>query len=173
MSTDFTAIHAALERLRAAVVGELTPEEIERVLTQRARLLAARAEKVVERPVLHQVVAVRRGDSVLGLPIHAVREIRQVTAVALPHATDWVQGLFQLRGDIACLVDVQPFFGPVSPMPANAAVLAALVHHRGETFGLRIDELYGPRTVYADECVVEPAAWAHDFVIAMILDVSV
>jgi chemotaxis signal transduction protein len=128
----------------------MEPETIE-LLKKRAREVRARNSSMQFREVFHEVIVVRRGKSVLGLPIDAVREIRLVHPVALPHRTPFIQSLYQVRGKVQCLVDLQPFFDAPSDFPGNEGVAAAIVsNHKGE-IGIRIDEVIGPRVVYLDE----------------------
>jgi chemotaxis signal transduction protein len=167
MSLDSTAIHAVLARLEAQTKGEITPERAEKILKDRARQLAARQDVTTQRRVLFEVVAVKRGDSLIGFPMAEAQEIRHIKAVPLPHATLYVQGLFQLRGEVSCLIDLQPFFGA---LPDNGEVMAVLVTHGGETCGYRIDALVGPRQVFADECNKQNELWAHDFALGFTHD---
>ena len=124
MSIDFTAIRAAIERLGGSLRTELEPQALARLLADRARLLARRTDVGQMREVLAQVLAVRRGRTLLGLPMVCVDEVRQVNVVPLPGGNAYVQGVFHVRGEVVCLLDAHPFFGAAEPLPADGATLA-------------------------------------------------
>lgn len=148
MTVDFDALRARLgasfERLDDAA-------NVERVLRARARSAAARALEVVEREVVAGVVVVRRARSTWGIPMASLEEVREVLVTRLPHASPTVVGLFHRRGQIASLVDLQPLVGPSDALGHGDRVLVAVVRSGSHVLGLRIDEVVGPRDVYADE----------------------
>ena len=127
------------------------PEAVERLLRERSRQLASRRLERVERRILEEVVVARRDDSLIGIPIGALEEVRPVIVTRLPMAPVTVCGLFQVRGSIFCLVDLQPFFGEAVPVEHGARVLAALLAGAAGKLGLRIDEVIGPRQIAFDD----------------------
>jgi len=151
VSELFDRLHDALSRLYELAAGRLAPGTEERILAERRRRLAARGAAAAARERLSDVVAVRRGGQALGLPLGAVREIWRVRAVPLPYATAFVQGLFAVGGRTECLVDPLPFFADPEPLPEDGSLLAAVVAHGRRSVGLRVDEVLGVRTVWADE----------------------
>ncbi|MBZ0115619.1 MAG: chemotaxis protein CheW [Sandaracinaceae bacterium] len=125
--------------------------EIERILRERAALLASRALTAATREVVARVIAVRRGRSVLALPILAVDEVREARITRLPHRSRHVCGLFQLRGEVIGLVDLAPFYGPTEELRHGEIVLAVVVRAAQGRMGLRVDEVLGPRVIHTDE----------------------
>jgi len=170
MSVDFTLIHAAIDKLGTRLRREVDPEALARTLAERARALATRHAVVEQRQVFALVLAARRGPSLLGFPMDSVEEARRVTVVPLPHATSFVQGVFQVRGEVLTLLDCQPFFGVAEALPSDRVTMAVLVAHRGERFGVRVDEVIGPRLVFADERDEAMQERAHPFVQAVTRD---
>jgi chemotaxis signal transduction protein len=142
------------------------------VLKDRAREVASRKSDTQVRGRLLDTVVVKRAGTLLGLPIDSVREIRHVSAVKLPHGTAHVPGLFQVRGKVFCLADLQPFFGtPNAPDLAHLTV--AIVGNKVGDLGIRVDEVIGPRTIYADEKNEELSERSAPFVSAVTSDLLI
>lgn len=151
------------------MIETLDPEVL-RVLVDRAAALANRRKKAAERSVYREVTVVRRAGTTLGLPTQCVQEIRRVSLTALPHATDTVSGLFQIRGQVHVMLDIGPLLGASAPLRAGEASLVALIEGAPGRIGLRIDEAVGPRTVFDDELDHDIALGRNDFVAAVTRD---
>ncbi|MFV2072421.1 MAG: chemotaxis protein CheW [Thermoanaerobaculales bacterium] len=139
------------------------PAETE-ILRRRSAEMAARAMKQEEIELFAEVVVVRRGDTRLGVPIASVIEVREVELTALPHSTEVVNGLFQVRGQTFCLIDIGPFFNATSPLSHGDRTPAILVSGPPGEVGIRVDEVLGPRTVATDELVDGLHGGTVDFV---------
>jgi len=86
------------------------------------------------RRVLCEVVAVKRGDSLIGFPMAAAREIRHIRAVPLPHATPISRDCSNCAArSPAC--SIFSLFRRPQALPDNGEVMAVLVNHRGEPTG--------------------------------------
>jgi len=155
MAIDFEGLKRRIEAADAALDGALDPAAEERLLRDRARALAERRLDAVARTVVSRVVVVRSGTSLLGLPVESVREVREVRVTRLPHAKPPVQALFQLRGRVLALVDLDAAAGGSelgeAPLVHGDRALIALLTGAGGAFGLRIAEVIGARDVFADE----------------------
>lgn len=153
MAFDFDALRARLDEAQVRLENRHGVADVEALLEARARELAERDDRIEQREPLLDVVVLRRGEVLLGLPIVAVQEIRHVQPVALPFASDVVQHLFEVRGRVYCQVDLLPLIGRASAAPGkDTGMLVALVTGKPGVLGLRIDEILGPRTIYRDEC---------------------
>jgi len=151
MSVDFDQIRGALSKAADRISGRCDRKAVRKILRQRSRQMAARVMERVELERFAHVIVVRRGAALLGLPIAAVREVRAVEVAVLPRATEVVQGLFQVRGQVHSLVDVGPFFGETSPIGHGEHALVLLVAAAAGVVGVRIDEVLGPRELYVEE----------------------
>jgi chemotaxis signal transduction protein len=135
-------LHESIERLES----NLDDAAIERVLRERGRRLAERAEAV--RPEIYgTVIVARRGATLLGFPIDHVSEVRVVKVTRLPHAQRYVSGVFQLRGQLYALSDLRSFLDEHEPMTQGQITSAVLLTQRGKSLGVRVDEVIGPREI--------------------------
>lgn len=130
----------------------LGPEDIEAILRRRSREMAAADADVSDQgEVAAEVVVVRRGAHVLGFPSGSIREARRVGLCPLPGAHDCIAGLFHVRGQVHCAVDILPLLEAGAQIEREEETLAALVQGPNGLLGLRIDEVVGPRQVLASE----------------------
>lgn len=142
----------------------------EATLRERARSLARRELEPEIRTEYAHLIVVRREDSLYGLPIDAVDEVRRIRLTHLPGAGGAIQGIFHLRGEIVSLVDLRCFTTTVV-RPAHGEQLLAVVLSDGDrTIGIRIDEALGPRTIFTDELNPDAAGVANGVVTALTRD---
>jgi purine-binding chemotaxis protein CheW len=135
-------LHESIERFGST----LDDAGIERILRERGRKLAERAEAV--RPEIYgTVVVARRGSSLLGFPIDRVAEVRVVRVTRLPNAHHYISGVFQLRGQIYALSDLRAFMGEPEPMTHGQVTSAVLLTREEKSIGVRVDEVLGPREI--------------------------
>lgn len=149
MTIDLDALRARLHRSLERVAGR--DGDVERTLRERAQQLAAREVKTRQPDIVAHVIVVRRARSILAFPILRVAEVREVVVTRLPQRGRHVCGLFQLRGHVHCLVDVQPFVGPAEELRHGERALAVLVEGSCGALGVRIDEVMGARAIDATE----------------------
>ncbi len=121
------------------------------ILKERARSLAGRHLETKRREIAEETILARRGETLLAMPIDAIREVRSTEFTRVPGATRVVLGIFHIRGRTHGLVDLAPFFGDGDSLSHGDSVLIAMVHGGVGEMGLRIDEVIGPRTIYSDE----------------------
>src|SRR5262249_6502975 len=63
-----------------------------------------------------QIVGFRIGGETFGLPIGTVREIVRVPEItAVPNASDYIEGVINLRGSIVPVLDLRKRFGDKTP----------------------------------------------------------
>lgn len=126
--------------------------DLERVLEERARALAARRVDERREPLV-TVVAVRAGGQLFGLPLSALAEVVPMRPIAhLAALPPWLPGLVQVRGELVSVLDLAHWFQvPGTPAPRSLA----LVSHRRRLLALLVDEVLGARVIYADEVAAE------------------
>ncbi|MFO7566812.1 MAG: chemotaxis protein CheW [Enhygromyxa sp.] len=125
--------------------------EVEAELRARRARLESRTHKQREREVAAEVIAVRRGTALLGVPIEQVVEFRRAPVTPVPGVPATIVGLFQIRGYVHCCVDLLPISSKErAPSEAHTLLIGVVDTPRGP-LGIRFDEVLGPRTVYGDE----------------------
>lgn len=152
-------------------MSKSTANPAEALLRERARQLASRRHQRDQRRVYREVVTVRRRRTRLALPTAQLREVRPVKVSKVPGAADHVQGLFQVRGECFCLYDLPELVGSSATLEHRATTMAVLVECARHTVALRINEIIGPRTVYADELAEHDGERRLAFVDAVTRDV--
>lgn len=171
MAIDFERARKRLAEARDRLESNGSPEAVKAALQERARRVSARSQHAETRQQLAEVVAVRRGSELWGFPTSAVREVRKLALCALPGVGGAVQGLVQVRGEAVSVVDLAALTGTATAPAHGEELLAVLVAGRPGKLGLRIDEVLGPRLVWADECDGESDGdKRHDFVSAVTRD---
>lgn len=136
----------ARDRLQGSSKGDL-----EEILRQRSRDLAARELEPQASEVFAEVVVVRRADLVLAVPVAETREVRRVEVTGLPGSTGYVNGVFQIRGKVLSLVDLAPYCSEAQPLTHGDQTLVIVVGRGDRFLGLRIDEIDGSRTILQTE----------------------
>lgn len=150
MSVDFEALRTRMRESMERLTGVGGASQ-ETQLRERGKRLAALRLRSPDRHVAAQIIVVRRERALLGLPVSHTDEVREVSVSRLPVPCHHIVGLFQLRGRLHCLVDLQPFVGASTELRHGEHTLAILVHGARGPLGIRVDEVVGPRTVFADE----------------------
>lgn len=91
--------------------GEVSPEVMELILSQRASQLAR--EPVQEAQAAQvQLVVVRMGRSLYGFDVATISDIRPVSQITrVPRLPAWVAGVVNIRGRILSVVDLNRYLG--------------------------------------------------------------
>lgn len=150
MNTDFVA-HRARIRKSIDRLEQVSGATVEEQLRERAKALASLRLRTPDRQLLCEVIVVRRGRTVLGLPIAQAEEVRVVTVSRLPHHARRVAGLFQLRGQVHCLIELEPYGSGSDELRHGERAIVVLLRGTRGALGVRVDEVIGPRSVHADE----------------------
>lgn len=164
MTIDFAQIRERLTDAQSVIHGETSPADVERVLRERARRTATRDAEAHHEEVAHEVVVVRSGGALWGLPVDALQEVRRVRVCCLPGLRGALLGLFQVRGEAIALVDLRGLEGGSAEAAHDEMVLAAVVAGRSARVGLRIDEVVGRQTVHTGEIATARSGASLDFV---------
>ena len=107
------------------------------------------------------LVTVRLGSQLIGIPIDRVRDVFQVPAIApVPLAPAGVAGLANLRGRIVLLVDLAARLGLIAHPPKGARMAVGIDWH-GETYGLLVDSVGDVLHVPAAQATVAPATFSE------------
>lgn len=122
------------------------PDEIQRILEQRAAALARSDDDDQVGETLTLVVIALGGER-YGVPIASVREISAVDRVtALPATPPFWIGMVNMRGTLHAVLDLRRYLAiPGGGDAATPQVM--LVHGSGMTVGLRIDQVLEVRDV--------------------------
>lgn len=90
--------------------AELTPERIQEILHERARVLARSAE--LESSEMRQIVVFSLADESYGIPTDCVKEVQSLTNLSpVPCTPVFVVGVINVRGAIYSVIDIRKFFG--------------------------------------------------------------
>ncbi|WP_119153617.1 chemotaxis protein CheW [Caldimonas tepidiphila] len=100
----------------------------------------------------------RLGGVLLGLPVHALREVLPCPAVleSMPAATPWMRGAFSLRGTVIPVLDLRPVLGLAADGPVAKVVVVMRWQQR--LLGLLAEAVCGIATVEAQRLSVLSAA---------------
>ena len=113
----------------------------------------------VEEPL--DLVTVRLGNQLVGLPIDRVRDVFQVPAITpVPLAPASVAGIANLRGRIVLLIDLATRLGLVANPPKGAR-MAVGIDWQGETYGLLVDTVGDVLHVPVAQATLAPATIAE------------
>lgn len=134
-------------------VGEhegLSPEEITRILAQRARELARvpPREEVGER--LH-VVVFTMGEETYAIDSTHVETIRPLEGLTpVPCTPEFVVGVVNLRGRILSVIDLHRFLG-LERLDLAETMLVIAIHAEGLDIGLLVDQVLATRALALDD----------------------
>ena len=87
-----------------------------------------------------QFVTVRIGGQLFGLPIKTVHEVFVPSRITpVPLVAQAIDGMLNLRGRIVTMIDMRKLLG--LPDAGTPVKMAAGIEHKGEAYGLIIDEV--------------------------------
>jgi len=167
---DFDMLRETNRILGEIISGKYDQREIDALLHERARRLSERSNTTVERDVLDVVVVVRRNESTFGFPVHSVKEVQRMETTSIPHATSVVVGAFQVRGQLRCLIDMQPLISRGAAQRNNPIGLAVTVAGTLGEVSIGVDEIIGTRVVYRDDIAEDLAVGNAGFISAVTKD---
>lgn len=170
MSVDFQAMKERLAAQRDLFSETLDERAVRRLLRARAEKLAARTVAEEARRHLFDLVIGRRETMRWGFPSHRLKEVRRVQITRLPFLPAPFCGLFQIRGALHPLVDLQTA-GPADALAHGASCLVALLSGPSRTLGVRLDEVTEVRSVYEGDLRPVPEDSAGELVANLTDDV--
>jgi purine-binding chemotaxis protein CheW len=115
--------------------------------------------------VLQDYVTVLCAGQLLGLPIHRVHDVFVATDMtSVPLAPPEIAGLLNLRGRVVTAVSLRRRLG-LADSEGNGRRMAVGLEHRGEAFGLLVDEVGEVLKLDPDEMQPNPVhmqqRWAN------------
>lgn len=151
-SIDWQKIHARIAAVNTAIASGWTPgpDEIKRILRERAAALARREEKSTVADGIETVefLLAREHYALESAYVREVYPLKDFTP--LPGVPAFVLGLLNVRGRIISIIDLKKFFD----MPDRGISdlnKVIIVHDRTMEFGILADATVGVRTVSAGD----------------------
>lgn len=97
------------------------------------------------------------GHMLLGIDIGVVQEINRHSGFTrVPHAPEYVRGVINLRGEVATVINLRTVLGlPNAESQRDSRNL--IVHHRGESIGLVVDQISDILTIQDDDVTAPPS----------------
>jgi purine-binding chemotaxis protein CheW len=157
---DWQEVHARLERARLAMEsgGELQPEEIARILTDRARALAEPLEDGTPSTEMIELLVVSLGGERFGIEtVYAIEAISLRELIPVPCTPAFVLGVVNYRGRILAVLDLRRILG-LSGEGVTEGSKVVSVEAGGMTFGIIVDTIAGTMSVPAHKVAPPPEA---------------
>ena len=147
---DWAGLHHRLDASQAALKQRLTPspEEKQKILRARARLLAAGAKKDEAAPdSLLEIVEFVLGPEHYAIESSYIREIYPLSEFTpLPCTPAFVLGLINMRGQILSIIDIKKLFDlPEKGLTDLNKVI--VVHAQHTELGILADAILGVRAI--------------------------
>jgi purine-binding chemotaxis protein CheW len=102
----------------------------------------------------NKLISVELAGQRLGIDVADVHDVIRLAAFnRVPLAPSWVAGVMNLRGRIVTAIDLRARFG-LTPRPPGEAAMCVVIEHRGEPYGLIVDEVGDVIDVYPEQ--IEP-----------------
>lgn len=158
--TDWQEVHARLERARLAMEsgGELQPEDIARILTDRALALARPLEDGKSSTEMIELLVVSLGGERFGIEtVYALEAISLRELIPVPCTPAFVLGVLNYRGRILAVLDLRRILG-LSGEAVTEGSKVVLVEAGGMTFGIVVDTVAGITSVLAHKVAPPPEA---------------
>lgn len=158
--TDWQEVHARLERARLAMEsgGEPQPEEIARILADRALALAKPLEDAAPSTEMIELLVVSLGgerfgiETVYALEVFSLREL-----IPVPCTPAFVLGVVNYKGRILTVLDLRSILGLSGGGVAEGNKVVS-VEAGGMTFGIVVGTVAGTISVLAHTVAPPPEA---------------
>lgn len=158
--TDWQEVHARLERARLAMEsgGEPQPEEIARILADRALALAKPLEDTTPSTEMIELLVVSLGGERFGIEtVYALEAISLRELIPVPCTPAFVLGVVNYRGRILTVLDLRSILGLSGGGVAEGNKVVS-VEAGGMTFGIVVDTVAGTISVLAHKVAPPPEA---------------
>ena len=148
---DWETAKRKLSDAQKCLTGESSPEEVQAILAERARLLATTPRKDPFGEGELQLISFLSCHAKLAFPVEFVRAVMHLDGYTrIPCTPDSVLGAFNVRGQIYSLVDMTRFLGlPVDEHHVYRK--AMLVEANAMTVGVAVDEVHNVTAVAPQE----------------------
>lgn len=155
------AIRERFERLQrtADQAGELTAEQSEEVMAQRARLLAQIPKEAPDTSQILEVMILQWAEELFALETQFVREVCRIANVTpIPGGPAFLKGVTNLRGQVLAVMDLREIFGVQT---GNSEQMQTIVLGSSRTeFGILVDAVHEVTTLRIDEILEPPGSVA-------------
>ncbi len=150
---NWDEIHRRLETSQDSLGQglQLTPEEKNKILKSRAKILAVESEKKAQAEEFIQVVEFLLACEKYAVASEYVREIYPLKEFTpIPCTPPFVLGIINVRGQILSVIDIKKFFDlPEKGLTDLNTVI--ILHTEGMEFGILADPIIGVRNIVASE----------------------
>ena len=150
---NWDEIHRRLETSQDALGQglQLTPEEKNKILKSRAKILAVESEKKAKAEEFIQVVEFLLACEKYAVASEYVREIYPLKEFTpIPCTPPFVLGIINVRGQILSVIDIKKFFDlPEKGLTDLNKVI--ILHSESMEFGILADAIIGVRNIVVSE----------------------
>jgi purine-binding chemotaxis protein CheW len=124
------------KQLKVQKIALTRPQDMQRILEERARSLASLSEKKADSGETLEVLTFHLGTEYLGVPTEGVHEIQPLSAhhwSRVPPAPDFIVGIVNLRSRIYSIMDLTVYWGlPPHPLSDKAHILLVRGGHSSD-----------------------------------------
>jgi len=159
---DWQEAYSRLERARQAVEagGQRPPEEVQRILRERAEALARPPEEKALPSAPLECLVFSLGGERHGIETAQVVDVRRFAHLTrVPGTPPFVLGVMNHRGRILSVLDIQRLLG-TAETTATSGSRVLTVEAGGMSFGILADAVAGSIRVGAEELAPPPAGLA-------------
>jgi len=142
---------AAYFRQFIATDGDLTPDQILAIWSERARALARLPEEDITSKTVDYLL-LQCGEMVYGIDIRHVVSIVPVTQItAVPRTPEFVKGVVSVRGRILSVIDVAEFLQMSGATGTIGKIIWVIDDDNQMETGLLVDDVVDVQTVFHDD----------------------
>ncbi|AFM22789.1 chemotaxis protein CheW [Desulfomonile tiedjei] len=141
--------------LQAMQSRTLTPAEKKRILKERARKLAQRAETQEKEEESLQIIEFMLAHERYGVDVEYVKEVYPLKDLtAIPCTPSFVLGIINVRGQVFSVVDIRDFFDlPKHEITASFRII--IVKNENMEFGILADSVIGEQKIPLNKIQVD------------------
>ncbi|HAS17190.1 MAG TPA: chemotaxis protein CheW [Nitrospiraceae bacterium] len=150
---DWEEIYRRIENVRLAIEQGFQPtgEVLQRILGERAKILAGGAEDKSERGEYLEVAEFLLAHERYAIETRHIREVYSVTDLTpIPCTPPFVFGIINVRGEIVSVIDIKKFFD----LPEKGITdlnKAIILQSKDIEIGILVDAVLGVRNIFITE----------------------
>ncbi|OGW57634.1 MAG: chemotaxis protein [Nitrospirae bacterium RIFCSPLOW2_12_42_9] len=150
---DWEEIYRRIENVRLAIEQGFQPtgEALQRILGERAKILAGGAEDKSERGEYLEVAEFLLAHERYAIETRHIREVYSVTDLTpIPCTPPFVFGIINVRGEIVSVIDIKKFFD----LPEKGITdlnKAIILQSKDIEIGILVDAVLGVRNIFITE----------------------
>lgn len=159
---DWRELRARLARAQAglAAANQLSAEQANAVMDERARVLAQIPERAPDTKEILEVMTARLAGERIAIETRFIQQVHcpaEITPV--PGSPSFLVGVTNLRGEVLAVMDLRQLFGLSAARNVARPQMVILGLERPE-FGLIVDEIYGVAKLRIGEVLEPPGSVA-------------